>query len=122
MGSILFAAAMLPLMWLFLIRPQQKKVKNQRSLVDSLAVGDRVITAAGIIGVITEIEGDELLLEAGPEVELRFTKFAVTQRLTDADEEIDLVVAQELLRDPDEMELDNDIEAEEDRNKRRGES
>jgi preprotein translocase subunit YajC len=97
MYSIVILALFVVLSWVMLIRPQQKRVAAQRALIDSIEVGDRVATAAGIIGEITEINGDEVLIAAGPDVELLFTRFAITAKLEPADVVLDLALAEELL-------------------------
>ena len=45
--------------YFFLIRPQQKKVKEHKSMVENLKRGDKIVTSAGIIGTIERIVDDE---------------------------------------------------------------
>ena len=45
--------------YFFLIRPQQKKVKEHKLMVESLKRGDKVVTSAGIIGVVERIIDNE---------------------------------------------------------------
>ncbi len=74
------------LMWLLLIRPQQARVRKQRELVASIQVGDEVLTAGGIVGIVRVLGDEELRLETSPGVELRLIRAAVTRRLgPDAD-------------------------------------
>ncbi|MDP9019677.1 MAG: preprotein translocase subunit YajC [Actinomycetota bacterium] len=74
------------LMWLLLIRPQQARVRKQRELVASIQVGDEVLTAGGIVGIVRVLGDEELRLETSPGVELRVIRAAVTRRLgPDAD-------------------------------------
>jgi preprotein translocase subunit YajC len=76
--------AILPLlfvaMWVFTIRPQQQRLRNQRALVYSLEVGDEVITVGGLIGVIKVLEDRELKLDVGNGVEVRVARSAVQAR------------------------------------------
>ena len=51
------------LMYMFLIRPQQKRVKSQQQLVQSVQSGDEVRLSSGIHGVVNEVEGDLVWLE-----------------------------------------------------------
>ena len=44
---------MLGIMWFFLIRPQQKKQKDHRAMLDNLKKGDRIVTSGGLIGRVT---------------------------------------------------------------------
>jgi preprotein translocase subunit YajC len=49
--------------WFFLIRPQQKKQQEHEEFLKSLKVGDRVVTAGGIIGEIKAVDGDTVQLQ-----------------------------------------------------------
>lgn len=49
--------------YFFIIRPQSKKIKEHKSLVDSLKIGDKIITNSGIMGIIKEIDSKENILE-----------------------------------------------------------
>jgi preprotein translocase subunit YajC len=61
----------LPLIFMFvvfyflLIRPQQKKAKEQADMIKSLKKGDRVVTAGGIIGTVQTLQDDYLVLQVG---------------------------------------------------------
>jgi len=72
--------AFLPLIILFaifyflLIRPQQKKAKEHRQMLDSLRKGDLVITSGGLYGRIVDIDGDELSLEVANKVVVRVNR------------------------------------------------
>ena len=61
-------------MYLIIIRPQQKRRKEQANLVAKLAKGDEVVTSSGILGRITKIEGNFLVLEVSDKVELKFQR------------------------------------------------
>ena len=56
MGMIIMLIAMFVIMWLFMIRPQQKKQKEIRNFQNSLQVGTKVITGGGIHGTVKEID------------------------------------------------------------------
>ncbi|MGB5098810.1 MAG: preprotein translocase subunit YajC [Porticoccaceae bacterium] len=64
-------------MYFVIIRPQQKRRKEQAKLVANLAKGDEVVTASGILGRITKIEGNFLVLEVSDKVELKFQREAI---------------------------------------------
>lgn len=85
MANLLFPLLMFAAMWFLLIRPQQQRVRRQRELLDSLAVGDEVITVGGIIGTIVSLEGEEARLSVGPGNELRVVRRAIAQVLADPD-------------------------------------
>jgi preprotein translocase subunit YajC len=53
---------MFGLMWLLMIRPQKKKEKALRELVNSMVVGDHILTIGGVIGRIVNIRDDEVTI------------------------------------------------------------
>lgn len=66
-----------------LIRPQQKKDKEDRAMRENLEVGDEITTAGGIIGRVVSIKDDTLLIETGSDRnKIRITKWAVSQNLS----------------------------------------
>jgi preprotein translocase subunit YajC len=69
MGYIM-PIAMVAVMWLFLIRPQMKKAKEHKALIEALAKGDEVVTQGGIVGKVTKIGENYVSVEiaAGTEV------------------------------------------------------
>lgn len=78
---------MLPLVLMFvvlyfvMIRPQMKKAKEHKSMVESLAKGDEVVTAGGVLGKVSKL-GDSLLgLEIANGVEIQIQRSAVVQVL-----------------------------------------
>ena len=72
---------MLGAMWLLLIRPQQQRVKAHRELIESLAVGDEVLTVGGLFGRIIDVNEDRVTLAVSPTVDLTFAKPAISQRI-----------------------------------------
>lgn len=85
--SILFIAGLIVLFYFMLIRPQQKRMRQQMELMRSLRVGDEVMTSAGIYGTISEVEEETVLLEVAEDVEIRVAKSAVVKVFTPHDEE-----------------------------------
>ena len=78
--------AFLPILLLFvvayalIIRPQQQRAKVQRSLLDSLSVGDEVTTVGGLRATIVSLDDTEAQLQAAPGVVLRFDRRAVAKK------------------------------------------
>jgi preprotein translocase subunit YajC len=70
-------------MWLLLIRPQQQRLRAQRMLVASLKLGDRVVTAGGVVGTIVGLDDEDARIEVSPGVVLTFVRPAVSRRLDD---------------------------------------
>jgi preprotein translocase subunit YajC len=64
--------------YFFMIRPQTKKMKDQKSFVDSIKKGDKVITIAGIHGKIAEVNDDSFILEIENNVRMKIEKTAIS--------------------------------------------
>lgn len=71
------------IMWFFMIRPQQKKMKAHQAMVAALRRGDEVITQGGLIGKVTKVkdEGGEIEVEIATGVKVRVVKSTVAQVL-----------------------------------------
>ncbi|ACH39442.1 MULTISPECIES: preprotein translocase subunit YajC [Citrifermentans] len=71
---------LIPLVFMFaifyflLIRPQQKKAKEHRALLDALKKGDQVVTAGGMHGKVTALDDQVVTLEIAPGVNVRINK------------------------------------------------
>jgi preprotein translocase subunit YajC len=78
---------MLPLVLMFvvlyfvMIRPQMKKAKEHKSMVESLAKGDEVVTAGGVLGKVSKLGDSFLGLEIANGVEIQIQRSAVVQVL-----------------------------------------
>jgi preprotein translocase subunit YajC len=77
---VLTLALMVGIFYFLLIRPQQRRARQQRDLVQSLDVGDEVVTIGGLYGVIAEIDEDEVTLDVGGGTRIRFVKQAVARK------------------------------------------
>lgn len=73
--------AFLPLILIFvifyflLIRPQQKKMKEHKGMLESVRRGDKVVTGGGIIGTVTKVnEGDEVVVEIAEGIKVKVRK------------------------------------------------
>jgi preprotein translocase subunit YajC len=82
MASLLPLLLIFGLMYFLLIRPQQKRVREQAETVNNLEVGDEVLTTAGFYGTVTMIDGEVMLVEVADGIELRMSKQAVSQLVT----------------------------------------
>lgn len=67
-------------MYMLVIRPQQQRLRAQQRLVASLAVGDEVISSAGIYGIITALDDQTAVLLVADGVEIRIARGAVARR------------------------------------------
>jgi preprotein translocase subunit YajC len=84
-------AAFLPLIllmavfWLLLVRPQQKRAKAQRELVNAVELNDRVVTLGGMHGTVRYVDDEIVHIEVAPGTQVTFSKAAIARRLVDAD-------------------------------------
>ena len=68
--------------YFFLIRPQQKRVKEHKSMVESLKRGDEVITSGGIIGTVDRVmEDDRIEVTIGDNVKVQIIRSTITSQL-----------------------------------------
>ena len=82
--SMIFFGAIIVIFYFFMIRPQQKKAKDQKKFVDEIKKGDYVVTIGGAHGYIAELEGDTFLLEIEKGGRIRFNKTAISLEATKA--------------------------------------
>ena len=79
--------SMLPLVLMFvvlyfvMIRPQMKKTKEHRAMIDALAKGDEVATGGGLLGKVTKLGDSYVTLEVATGVEIQVQRGAVVQVL-----------------------------------------
>ena len=81
MESLIPLALLGVMMWFLLIRPQQQRVRRQQALLSSLQVGDRVVTAGGMIGEIVSLDSDRASVRLAPDVVVEFLRVAISQRV-----------------------------------------
>jgi len=72
--SFAFLAAVFGIMYFFMIRPQQKKMKDQRNFLNELKKGDKVVTNGGIHGKIAKVDENTVLLELDSNTKIRVEK------------------------------------------------
>jgi preprotein translocase subunit YajC len=75
--SILLIVAMFAVLYFLMIRPQMKRAKEHRAMVDALQKGDEVITAGGVLGRINKVSEAYLTLEIAHNVEIQVQRAAV---------------------------------------------
>ena len=79
--SILPLVLMFVVLYFVMIRPQMKKQKEHRSMIDALAKGDEVVTAGGLLGKISKLGEGNLGIEIANGVEVQVQRTAVVQVL-----------------------------------------
>jgi preprotein translocase subunit YajC len=113
LGSLIVIIAMFALLWLLLIRPQRARQQQQERMIDSVDVGDEILTSGGIIATVRGVDDDanELHVEIAPGIEVRMDRRAVGAIVqkdeTDAEDE---AVAEDEDAEPEEVELDGSAE------------
>ena len=77
MMNILFIVLMFVIIYFLMIRPQMKRAKEQRQMIEALQKGDEVITAAGVLGRISKMGEAYVTIEIAPNTEISVQKAAV---------------------------------------------
>jgi preprotein translocase subunit YajC len=81
MSTLPLFVILIVLMYVLVIRPQSKKVKEHRELITNLQVGDEIVTSGGIIGKITKITDSFMMVEIAEKIEIKIQKSAVAMAL-----------------------------------------
>lgn len=83
-GDNTFLYIMIPMfaiLYFVMIRPQQKKAKEQKALIAGVVKGDEVVTMGGIIGRVSKLGESTVHIETGSNVELQLQRSAIVQIL-----------------------------------------
>lgn len=86
MTALLFPLILLGAFYLLVLRPQQSRVRKHNALVASVAVGDEVVTAGGIVGTIASVNDRDFDLDVGNGVVLRVVRGAIATKAPTAEE------------------------------------
>jgi preprotein translocase subunit YajC len=79
MGQIVILVVFVGVFYFLLIRPQQKRMKEQQAMLSRLASGDEVVTTGGILGRIIEVNDTFVTLEIADGVRIKVQKTQITQ-------------------------------------------
>jgi len=77
MSSLIFFGGMILIFYFLLIRPQQKRAKEHRNLVEALSKGDEVVTNGGLLGKIVEVGEQYITVELAENVQIKMQRQAV---------------------------------------------
>jgi len=77
-GNLILIGGIGLIFYFFMIRPQQKRQKDQRSFIDSVKKGDMVVTVGGIHGKVVSVEDDSFVLEVDRGAKIKFEKSSVS--------------------------------------------
>ena len=90
MQFVIIMALMLGVMYVLMIRPQRQRQAQQQSMIDNAGVGDDILTSGGIYGTITQVEGDDVVVELAPNLTVHMTRRGIAAVLPpEEDEEYD---------------------------------
>lgn len=82
-SSLIFMGLIMVVFWLFFIRPQAKKAKQQKTFIQDLQKGDKVVTIAGIHGRINKLNDDGTIdLEINPGSYIKMEKSSISMEWT----------------------------------------
>ncbi len=79
--SLLMMVAMFVVVFFVMIRPQMKRQKEHKAMLEALAKGDEIVTAGGIIGKVSKLGDSFVHVEVASGVELQLQRSAITQVL-----------------------------------------
>ena len=84
--EFIFLGLMIFVFWMFMIRPQAKKAKEQKGFIQNLQKGDKIVTIAGIHGTVYKVndDGTTIQLETSPGSYIKLERSAISMELTTA--------------------------------------
>jgi preprotein translocase subunit YajC len=77
MQFFIMIGLIIAIFYFLLIRPQQKKQKDHRRMIDSLEKGDEVVTAGGVHGIISKVKDEIVFLEVFEQVKLKVSRASI---------------------------------------------
>jgi preprotein translocase subunit YajC len=81
--TMLLPLLLIPVLYLVMIRPQQKRQKQWQSMLSGIKPGDRVTTAGGIRGIILSIKDDVIIIKVAPDgIKMEIAKSAIASVTT----------------------------------------
>ncbi|MFA5072776.1 MAG: preprotein translocase subunit YajC [Nitrospirota bacterium] len=86
MSSLIFMAVIFAIFYFLMIRPQQKKMKEHRKMVEDLKKGDRVVTAGGMYGTVENTTPSTLTIKIAEGVKVKVTRSSVSTVVTGEEE------------------------------------
>lgn len=80
-GYLIFMVLLFAVMYFILIRPQKKKDKEAKAMQSSLQVGDEIVTIGGIVGLVVQVNEDNIVIETtGNRNKIRLKNWAVQEK------------------------------------------
>ena len=78
-SSLIFIVLLIVAFWLFFIRPQSKKAKEEQKFRDGLKKGDKVVTIGGFHGKVVDVKDTTVIISLAPNMEVEVEKTALVQ-------------------------------------------
>lgn len=104
MQFLIIMVLMLGVMYVLMIRPQRQRQAQQQSMIEGCGVGDDVLTTGGIYGTITQVDGDDVVVEIAPTITVHMTRRGIAAVLPPEEEKED--EADEELEDEDDVDAE----------------
>ncbi len=77
LGSFLPLILIFVIFYFLLIRPQSKRAKEHKNMLENLKKGDKILTSGGIHGIIEEVEGDTLTVKIAENVKIKLSRSGI---------------------------------------------
>ena len=77
-GNLILIGGIALIFYFFMIRPQQKKQKDQKTFIESVKKGDMVVTIGGVHGKVVSVEDDTFILEVDRGAKIKFEKNSIS--------------------------------------------
>jgi preprotein translocase subunit YajC len=81
LDSLIFLVLVGVVFYFMLVRPNKKRRDQHRDLIESVEVGDEVVTIGGLFGTVREITEDQFHLDLAPGTTVKLAKFAIARRV-----------------------------------------
>jgi len=87
LANLVFLGFLIAIFYFLLIRPQKKRQETHRRLIESVSVGDEIVTIGGFYGTVRRLGDDEVEVEISSGTTIRMVKSAIARRVTEDVEE-----------------------------------
>lgn len=78
LSSIIMMVGMFAVLWFIMIRPQMKRQKELKAMLEALAKGDEVATASGLLGKVIDIKDQYITVELAANMQVKMQKSAIS--------------------------------------------
>lgn len=78
-ASIIYIVALFAILYFLMIRPQQKRQKQHNAMINSLNVGDNIVTVGGLLGSVVKIKDTTVIVRVADKVHMEILKNAIAQ-------------------------------------------